>query len=413
MSAAANLRLPPLRFAGKDCSRFIDDGIISDTSEQQIAVEDSVAEIYKQFRQHSNGDARDNVPLLNRQAHASFLKKGLTVLSDGYECLDASRPWICYWILHSLDLLSESISPTLSSNIVQFLVKCQHPDGGFSGGPGQIAHLAPTYAAVNALCILGTHEAYEAIDRRSLFAFLKRLKTVEGSYMMHDLGEVDIRGVYCAAAVARLTNIWTDELFDHCAEWVVGCQTYEGGFAGIPGMEAHGGYTFCGLAALVLMGKDRLADVKSLLRWCVNRQMRFEGGFQGRTNKLVDGCYSFWQGGIFPLLHRILVRDDFNTVDVQKWLFHQGALQEYLLVCCQSQSGGLVDKPGKVRDFYHTCYGLSGLSVAQHFASGTIGHTMIIGTPNNKLMPTHPVYNIGVDAVANACEYFKNIKTPK
>lgn len=25
----------------------------------------------------------------------------------------------------------------------------------------------------------------------------------------------------------------------------------------------------------------------------------------GRTNKLVDGCYSFWQGGIFPLLQRL------------------------------------------------------------------------------------------------------------
>ena len=25
--------------------------------------------------------------------------------------------------------------------------------------------------------------------------------------------------------------------------------------------------------------------------------MRFEGGYQGRPNKLVDGCYSFWVGG--------------------------------------------------------------------------------------------------------------------
>ena len=34
-----------------------------------------------------------------------------------------------------------------------------------SGGPGQVAHLAPTYAAVNALCILGTEEAYQVINR--------------------------------------------------------------------------------------------------------------------------------------------------------------------------------------------------------------------------------------------------------
>ena len=41
-------------------------------------------------------------------------------------------------------------------------------------------------------------------------------------------------------------------------------------------------------------------------RWTANRQMAYEGGFQGRTNKLVDGCYSFWQGGAFPLIHMIL-----------------------------------------------------------------------------------------------------------
>lgn len=37
--------------------------------------------------------------------------------------------------------------------------------------------------------------------------------------------------------------------------------------------------------------------------------MKFEGGFQGRTNKLVDGCYSFWQGGAFPLLHELILAD--------------------------------------------------------------------------------------------------------
>nr|AUZ98400.1 protein farnesyltransferase subunit beta [Trachyspermum ammi] len=30
-----------------------------------------------------------------------------------------------------------------------------------------------------------------------------------------------------------------------------------------------------------------------------------EGGFQGRTNKLVDGCYSFWQGGASALIQRL------------------------------------------------------------------------------------------------------------
>ena len=87
------------------------------------------------------------------------------------------------------------------------------------------------------------------------------------------------------------------------------CQTYEGGFGATPGNEAHGGYTFCGLAALLFMGKERLCNEDRLLRWVCNKQMKVEGGFQGRTNKLVDACYSFWQGGVFPLIHNLLAED--------------------------------------------------------------------------------------------------------
>lgn len=48
--------------------------------------------------------------------------------------------------------------------------------------------------------------------------------------------------------------------------------------------------------------------------WLVNKQMKFEGGFQGRTNKLVDTCYSFWQAGQFPIIHSILSKGKFITL---------------------------------------------------------------------------------------------------
>lgn len=81
--------------------------------------------------------------------------------------------------------------------------------------------------------------------------------------------------------------------------------------------------------------------------------MRLEGGFQGRTNKLVDGCYSFWQGGAFPLIHAILSKEG-KVFNSNYWLFNQEALQEYILICCQHPSGGLVDKPGKYIFFFLT-----------------------------------------------------------
>jgi protein farnesyltransferase subunit beta len=54
-------------------------------------------------------------------------------------------------------------------------------------------------------------------------------------------------------------------------------------------------YTYCGLATLALMNRVEVLDLPSLVNWVVFRQGAVEGGFQGRTNKLVDGCYSFWQ----------------------------------------------------------------------------------------------------------------------
>lgn len=79
--------------------------------------------------------------------------------------MDCSKPWLCYWILHSLEILGERLEDAEYSKIAGFLAKCQSPEGGFGGGPGQYPHLASTYAAVNALCTIGTQEAYNVIDR--------------------------------------------------------------------------------------------------------------------------------------------------------------------------------------------------------------------------------------------------------
>lgn len=119
---------------------------------------------------------------------------------------------------------------------------------------------------------------------------------------------------------------------------------FVGGFGGAPGLEAHGGYSFCGAAALALLGTTSSVNLKALLRWSVNRQMRFEGGFQGRTNKLVDGCYSFWQGALVQVVQMLIEKnscEDGYTINIDELLFHREALQEYILICCQKPNGGL------------------------------------------------------------------------
>ena len=41
--------------------------------------------------------------------------KGLTYLPESYSCLDASRPWLCYWILHSMEVLNIEIPKHLKT----------------------------------------------------------------------------------------------------------------------------------------------------------------------------------------------------------------------------------------------------------------------------------------------------------
>lgn len=129
------------------------------------------------------------------------------------------------------------------------------------------------------------------------------MKQPEGSFTMHDDGEIDSRATYCAVAILRCLNIQDSFLLENVAEWILDCQTYEGGFGSVPGSEAHGGYTFCCVASLCLLNQLHRADLSALLRWLTNKQQEVEGGFCGRSNKLVDSCYSYWQGAVFPLLH--------------------------------------------------------------------------------------------------------------
>lgn len=300
-----------------------------------------------------------------------------------------------------------------------------------------------------------------------MYQFFKSLKQSDGSFLVAHHAEVDVRfvilyvllqcrthlfcsGIYCLLVVADLLDLLTPELIDKTAGFIASCQTYEGGFSsssqpyfspnqdpdGQPTLlsyprpplgEAHGGYTFCALASWVILQPFTAAqtesaptpsvNLKTLLRWLVQMQgSEIElGGFRGRTNKLVDGCYSWWVGGSFALLEALGVggnhgtQSDLGSTETDEtWddvdgsllrfvprvnhtdfsldsLLNRKALQEYILYAGQHPTGGLRDKPPKYislhrpeigqhslmvfhrsADAYHTLYCLAGLSAAQH-----------------------------------------------
>ncbi|CAG2107448.1 unnamed protein product [Medioppia subpectinata] len=359
-----------LRCLNRDqLSKYNNDGLVSHTSEEQRKVEESIERCYETIESIAQND--NQVPLLFRDKHNRYLIRGLSQpLHQSFECLDSSRPWLTYWITHSLAILDNNAELELNApKVVTFLLNCKNKEGGYGGGPQQISHLATTYAAVNALVTFCDENALQSINRNEIKTFILSMKQNDGSFRMHSGGEIDIRGAYCAISVTKLLGIEDENMFDNTVEWLLSCQTYEGGFGAAPGHEAHGGYTFCAVAALILLKSLDKCDIKSLLKWVTNKQHKYEGGFAGRTNKLVDGCYSFWEAAVLPIVHIYLTQQNPSIVPTNKWLFNQNALQEYLLCCCQERSGGLIDKPGKNRDYYHTCYTLSGLSIAQNTLS--------------------------------------------
>lgn len=72
---------------------------------------------------------------------------------------------------------------------------------------------------------------------------------------------------------------------------------------------------------------------------------------QGRTNKLVDGCYCFWQAAVFPMMQ---VELDKRSPTELRAPFDAKALQEFILVICQDkEKGGFRDKPEKFVYFPH------------------------------------------------------------
>jgi protein farnesyltransferase subunit beta len=349
-------------------------------------------------------------------------------LRYNFVSLDASRPWMIYWCLHASDLLL-NVENNIDDNgdddgddadgrlpvrpvtldeaerAVVALRLCWSSQsgsggvgGGFGGGVGQLPHAATTYAAVLALSILASNGCNSALQflhdiRPDLHHWfhITLIKGTTGAVRMHEDGEIDVRASYCVVAVSKLLNLpiaAPSSLIDFCRR----CQTWEGGFGGEPGNEAHGGYAFCALATLrLLLLEDNVPltdviDVENLRFWLVRRQLGYEGGFSGRTNKLVDGCYSFWQGGALALLDQP---------------YDYGMLERYVLLCGQDVHGGLRDKPSKGRDFYHSCYCLSGLSIAVHQH-----HNNNSGDGNNNPPPdehfgrdirigrTHPAFNI-------------------
>lgn len=383
----------------------------SETTKLQQETEEAVVELYNEH------------PTLEflYDRHVQYVHHCLTKpMPSAYTMLDANHLWMVYWLVNSFHVIKHK-DPEISREFApddDIIAKAtevwinDNGKGGIGGGAGQIGHMALTYAGVLVLVLTKRYDILEQI-RTGLYQWLMLLKNPNGSFKMHHNGEADTRLTYCALIVASLLNIVTDEFLIGVEEWLDQCQTYEGGFAGVPGTEAHGGYTYCALALYFLLHKQPTfsgLDMPALTRWLVLRQYQLEGGLSGRTNKLVDACYSFWVGAALPLM---------EIASGTEQLFNRYALKSYLLRCAQNPRGGFKDKPGKLVDFYHTNYSLMGLSMCEYLTklkdTGNVDDVMafrfnhVAIDDNAHTEATNPVFGVPESFISHCKQHFDQL----
>ena len=335
-----------------------------DFSENKLILE---AKLRNSLKDKFNMNQTPVDQIIKHKKHLSYIFKYLINfrISNSY---DIQKSWLAYWGLNALAILGEFDELTLPdrSLFAKYVLSFQDPKGGFSGGQGYPVNMVSTYASILALALLDILEANQQINVPGLEKFMLSCQgKVPGSYHIHDHGEIDIRCSFIAVLLSSLLHITNPLITENIADFIVSCQTFEGGISPFPAMEAHGGYTYCGVAALSLLGKLEKLNLKKLLFWLINCQTEF-GGFCGRTNKLVDSCYSFWQASSFHIIQEYLdlLYPKPESSKNDHVLYDTNRLQVYVLECCQDDKGGLKDKPGKEADIYHTMYALAGLALS-------------------------------------------------
>ncbi|XP_015963031.1 geranylgeranyl transferase type-1 subunit beta [Arachis duranensis] len=330
--------------------------------------------------EESSPTSESSNTIMDMDLHNTFAELMFHLLPSPYESQEINHLTLAYFVISSLDILN-SLNRVEKDAIVDWVLSFQfHPgtktdpnNGQFYGFHGSRtsqfppddngvllhnhSYLASTYCALAILKIVGYD--LSNVDSELMLASMRNLQQPDGSFMaIHIGGETDLRFVYCAAAICFMLDNWSGMDKEKAKDYILNCQSYDGGFGLVPGAESHGGATYCAIASLRLMGfiednllsscASSLIDVPLLLDWIVQRQ-GMDGGFQGRTNKTADTCYAFWIGAVL----KILGAEDF--VDIK-------ALHRFLLTC-QYKYGGFSKFPGEFPDLYHSYYGFAAFSL--------------------------------------------------
>ena len=318
-----------------------------------------------------------------------YLSRMINNASEGRMRAETSLITMAMYMLTPFPILGLDKSdkfPHVTQIITSFLQHRQSKDGLFTGFPQDNPTIIINMLTVSAIAICGTETSYQLINRESMYKFLLSLKNEDGSFSVSLGAEADLRSTYSALVIAKMLNILTDDITKNVLEFTKACFNPDGGFGPLPHYESHSGFIHCGIGILYILGRLDDINLNKCVRYISLRQDEFSGGFSGRTNKLVDSCYSWWLGTAAKILAEHLNIPPFWDVE---------AMSRYIIQCCQIHSGGYCDSPPSNPDPFHTCYALAGLC--------TVGNGELVQERLSKLSVLTPVPQDKMDKII---EYF-------
>uniref|UniRef100_A0A8D8PUR5 Geranylgeranyl transferase type-1 subunit beta n=1 Tax=Cacopsylla melanoneura TaxID=428564 RepID=A0A8D8PUR5_9HEMI len=314
----------------------------------------------------------------NKSKHAKYFHLHLNMLPEKCSSFDSTRITLLFFAISGLDVLDcldTIINPNRREEIIgwiyrlQVLPNEQHSNldaCGFLGSTSlnfeseissddnlcsyRVSNIALTYSALCTLLILG--DDLSRVNKKAVLHGVKALQEKSGSFKctLAD-GDCDMRFVFCACAICFILNDWSGMDRACTIAFIMASLGFDGAFGQGPYLESHGGSTYCALASLTLMDRMDVMTTKQidrLKRWLINRQRT---SFQGRPNKPVDTCYTFWIGSSLAML---------DSVD---WVDEHRMVQAVLDT--QHRTGGFSKwhRNDTVADIMHTYLGIAGLSL--------------------------------------------------
>lgn len=288
------------------------------------------------------------------EKHAKYFELCSHSLPSKAQSEDANKLALVYFVLHGLGLIGQldrigDITQHIA-DIYKQLIPLQNKEmlafrssQTFALDPGHndydLPNLSATFLAL-AILLLLKEDYSKTLDRHKIMRFVSQCQVKsgpdKGSFCPvldtdgNPWGETDLRICYMATLIRKLVGYdllpsserKNDINLDELRTFILDKVNYNGGLSSRSHTESHSGLTFCGIAALKLIGHNFSGHedwVELTKKWLVHRQVDYPeclydeqeyeyydhediGGFNGRENKFADTCYSWWVVGLLKLI---------------------------------------------------------------------------------------------------------------